>query len=166
MPHSVPVSKVMTSPNQWPQLPAGTDVCTAFKLLRITTEAEKLEHGHSPLIMGENYSLMGFVHLTDLLKSIRHLWESKEKAAFEECPSNPELKDLVVPFAGTVGPADSILEALEIMMEHRVSMVPVMSDEKLAGMIRLSDIFNEVAGILFDEADPDEKHRLLRDYNV
>ncbi len=68
MPHSVPVSKVMTPPNQWPQIRGEADVCTAVKLLRIITEDEKLEHGHSPLIMDEDFNLMGFVHLSDLLK--------------------------------------------------------------------------------------------------
>jgi predicted transcriptional regulator len=81
-------------------------------------------------------------------------------------PRVSEVKELVVPFAGAVGPEDSILKALDIMMEHRVSMVPVMQNGKLAGMIRLADIYNEVAGLLFDAEDPEEKRRLLRDYHV
>ena len=51
MPHSVPVSEVMTLPNEWPQIRGEADVCTAIKLLRIVTEDKKLEHGHYPLIM-------------------------------------------------------------------------------------------------------------------
>lgn len=166
MPHSVPVSKVMTPPNQWPQIRGEADVCTAVKLLRIITEDEKLEHGHSPLIMDEDFNLMGFVHLSDLLKSIRNLWEKQEGGGLNECPAYPQVKELVVPFAGSVGPEDSILKALDIMMEHTVSMVPVMKNGKLEGMIKLSDIFNEVAAILFDEEDPEERRRLLRDFHV
>ncbi len=155
MPHAVPVSKVMTPPNQWPQIRAEADVCTTVKLLRIITEEQKLEHGHSPLIMDENFNLLGFVHLSDLLKSIKPLWEKQDKQGLDACPAYPKVKDLVVPFAGSVGPEDSILKALDIMMEHTVSMVPVMKNGKLAGMIKLSDIFNTVAAILFDEEDPE-----------
>ena len=166
MPHAVPVSKVMTPPNQWPQIRGDADVCTAVKLLRIITEDEKLEHGHSPLIMDENFNLMGFVHLIDLLRAIKPLWEEAEKPGLEACPAYPQVKELAVPFAGSVGPEDSILKALDIMMEHRVSMAPVMKNGKLEGMIKLSDIFNTVAAILFDEEDPEERRRLLRDFRV
>ena len=65
-----------------------------------------------------------------------------------------------------MGPEDSILKALDIMMEHNVSLVPVMKNGRLEGMIKLADIFNEVAALLLDEEDPDEKHRLLRDYHM
>lgn len=166
MPHSMPVSKLMVSRNEWPQIRAEADVCSAIKILRIVTEDEKLEHGHStPLVFDENYQLLGFVHLTDLLKSVKHLWE-KSAAACDTDQPLPLVKDLVVPFAGVVQSQDSILKALEIMMEHTVSMAPVMKEGKLAGMIKLSDIFNTVAALLFDEADPEERRRLLRDYHV
>ncbi len=167
MPHSMPVSKLMTPPNQWPQIRGDADVYTAIRLLRIITEDRKLEHGHStPLIMDENYNLIGFVHLTDLLKSIKHMWEKKDEATPKEGRQYPLVKDLAVRFQGSVGPEDSILKALDIMLEHNVSLVPVMKNGKLEGMIKLSDIFNEVAALLFDEEDPDEKHRLLRDYHM
>lgn len=162
MPHSIPVSKLMTQRNQWPQIRSETDICTAIKVLRIMTEDKKLEHGHStPLVLDENYNLLGFVHLTDVLKSVRHFWEQSPA-----CPSDQSqmIKNLVVPFAGSVSPEDGILKALDIMMEHNVSLVPVVRDGKLEGMIRLADIFNTVAALLFDEQDPEERGRLLRDY--
>lgn len=166
MPHSVAVSKVMTLPGQWPQIRGEADVYTAIKLLRIMTEDEKLEHGHTPLIMDEQFNLLGFVHLTDLLKSVRHLWEGGGKATEENDAESTRIKDLVIPFIGFVEPDENIVKALDIMMEHQVSMVPVMSNGRLAGMIKLSDIFNTVAGILFDDPDPETKQRILRDYHV
>ena len=72
MPHSVPVSKLMIPRNEWPQLRAETTIADAIKVLRIVTEDRKLEHGHStPLVLDDNYDLLGFVHLSDLLKSVR-----------------------------------------------------------------------------------------------
>jgi hypothetical protein len=51
-------------------------------------------------------------------------------------------------------------------MDHNVSQVPVMQEGKLQGIVKLSDIFNTVAALLFDEQDPDERNRLLRDYDL
>jgi CBS domain-containing protein len=153
MPHSVPVSKLMIPRNEWPQILGDADVCNAIKILRIVTEEKKLEHGHStPLVVDENFNLLGFVHLTDLLKSVKHLWE-KGPGACDTGESSQRVKDLVVKFAGSVKGEDSILKALDIMMEHTVSIVPVMENGKLAGVVKLSDLFNEIAALLFDETD-------------
>jgi len=167
MPNSIRVSKLMTPPNQWPQIRGDADVLTAVRLLRIVTEDEKLEHGHStPLIMDENYNLLGFVHLTDLLKNIKHLWEKKGEPTAPDEHAYPAVRELVVPFQGAVRQDDDILKALEIMMEHNISLVPVLNDGKLEGIVKLSDIFSTVAGLLLDKEGPEEKHRLLRDFHI
>ena len=75
------------------------------------------------------------------------------------------VKELAIPFKGSVNEDDNILKALDIMMDNDVSVVPVMKDGKLHGIVKLSDIFNTVAALLFDEEDPAERHRLLRDYD-
>ncbi len=163
MPHSMPVSKLMINRSEWPQLRADTDVRTAIKILRIVTEDKKLEHGHStPLVLDDNYNLLGFVHLTDLLKSVRHLCEKTDQPSELDQADNP-IRDLVIPFKGSVQEDDSILKALDIMLDNDVSLVPVIKDGKLQGIVNLSDIFNTVAAFLFDEQDPDERHRLLGD---
>ncbi len=166
MPHSMPVSKLMTHLSEWPQLKHDTDVRTAIKILRIVSEDEKLEHGHStPLVFDDNYKLLGFVHLTDLLKNIRHLCEKADQPCELGRATTP-LSELVVPFAGTVAPEDNILMALDIMMDHGVTLVPVIKGDRVEGLIKLSDIFNTVAALLFDEQDPDERRRLLRDFQI
>jgi len=156
----------MTRLSEWPQLKHDTDVRTAIKILRIVSEDKKLEHGHStPLVFDDNYKLLGFVHLTDLLKNIRHLCEKQDEPCELGRATTP-LSALVAPFAGSVAPEDSILKALDIMMDHNVSVVPVMKGERVEGLIKLSDVFNTVAALLFDEQDPEERHRLLRDFHV
>jgi CBS domain containing-hemolysin-like protein len=156
MPHSIPVSKLMINRNEWPQLSADIDVSTAIKILRIISEEKKLEHGHStPLILDENYNLLGFVRLTDLLKSLRHLWKKTDQPC-ELDQAAIHLKDLAIPFKGSVQEDDSILKALDIMLDNDVSLVPVIEDGKLQGIVKLSDIFNTVAALLVDEQDSDE----------
>jgi predicted transcriptional regulator len=105
------------------------------------------------------------VHLTDLLKVIRPFCEKTDEAC--DLPqATTKLKEVVIPLAGTVQPDDSILKALDIMMDHNVSQVPVMQEGKLQGIVKLSDIFNTVAALLFDEQDPEERNKLLRDYDL
>ena len=165
MPHSMPVSELMINRNEWPQLRADTDVRTAIKILRIVTEDKKLEHGRStPLVLDDNFNLLGFVHLTDLLKSVRHLCDKTDQPCELDEAAKP-VKELVIAFKGSVQVDDSILKALDIMLDNDVSLVPVMKDGELQGLIKLSDIFNTVAALLFDEQDPDERHRLLRDHH-
>jgi CBS domain-containing protein len=161
----MPVSELMINRNEWPQLRADTDVRTAIKILRIVTEDKKLEHGHStPLVLDENYRLLGFLRLTDLLKSVRPLYE-KTELPWELGEAVRPVKELVIPFKGSVQEDDSILKALDIMMDNDVSLVPVMKDDELQGLVKLSDIFNTVSALLFDEQDPHERHRLLSDHH-
>lgn len=162
MPQSIPASELMIPRKEWPQLRADLNVSTAIKILRIVTEEKKLEHGHStPLVLDEKYNLLGFVHLIDLLNSVRHVWENSAQSNQRD-RSSTTLGDLVISFVGTIEPEDSILKALDIMMYHRVSLVPVMKEGKLLGILKLSDIFSKVAALLFDEKDPEERGRLLQ----
>jgi CBS-domain-containing membrane protein len=162
MPHSVPVSKLMISPKNWPLLRADITISQAIKTLRIISEESKLEHGHStPFVLDDDYTPLGFVHLVDLLKGVRHLCE-KQDAPCELDMAETKLRTLVVPFAGTVQPEDSVLKAIDLMMEKGVSIVPVLSGKKLEGILKLSDLFNSVAAILFDAEIPKDREQLLR----
>ncbi|MCX5874194.1 MAG: CBS domain-containing protein [Deltaproteobacteria bacterium] len=166
MPYSVPVSKLMIKPGEWPILPAEADVESAIKVLRIVNEEKKLQHGHStPLVLDSEYNVIGFVHLLDLLREIRPLCETQD-APCEPRKATRPVRDLVVSFAGAVEPTDPILKALDIMMEHKVSLVPVLVNNKLEGVVKLSDIFNTVASILFDEEIVDQKEVLMRRFHL
>ncbi|MBM3301435.1 MAG: CBS domain-containing protein [Deltaproteobacteria bacterium] len=167
MPHSMLVLKLMIPVKDWPLFSADMRVTDAIKLLRIITEEKKLEHGHStPLVVDENYNLIGFVHLVDLLKSIRHLYEGTGAPSGPLEEPTAVVNDLVVTFAGSVTPDDPILKALKIMMDHRVSLVPVMKDHKLYGIVKLSDIFNTVASLLFDKEIVSEREVLIRRFRL
>lgn len=159
MPHTVPVSKLMIHRNHWPQLRAETTVKNALNILRILSEDTKLSHGYStPLVLDDEYNLIGLVRLTDLLRAVRHLCEFiPDGQACDLGPAIRPVSDLVVKFPGVVTPDDSILKALDLMLDHGVSLVPVMRDHKFLGMIKLADIFNTVASLLFDEEIEDEK---------
>lgn len=162
MPHSVPVSKLMSNPGSWPQLRADAEIRDAIKLLRILSEDEKLEQGRStPLVFDDDYNLIGIVRLTDLLQNVRHLCDQKEGSCDLGDAVRP-IRDIVKPFPGHVSPTDSILKALDIMIDNSVTLVPVLQDGKLVGMLKLGDIFNSISAILFDAENPMERSRIMK----
>ena len=162
MPHSVPVSRLMTNPSAWPQLRGDAEVRDAIKLLRILSEDEKLEQGHStPLVFDNNYNLLGLVRLTDLLENVRHLCEQREGACDLGAAIKP-IKEIMKEFPGFVSPEDNILKALDIMLDHSVTLVPVLDKGKLVGMLKLADIFNSISSLLFDEENPMERSRIMK----
>lgn len=166
MPHSMPVSKLMIAPSGWPILACRADVSQAIKVLRILHEDKKLEHGHStPLVLDDERNLLGFVRLTDLLRHVRHLCDRAE-APCELDKANTPIKDMVTKFAGAVELEDPILKALDMMIDHGVSLIPVMKDGKVIGIVKLSDVFNTVAALLFDERSPEERRRLLSRFGL
>jgi CBS domain-containing protein len=147
----------MISRNQWPQLRASAPVRDAVRILRILSEEKKMVHGHStPLVLDDDYNLLGFMRLTDLLRNVRYLCDNPEKACNLDEAAGP-VSDLVIPFSDWLSPDDSILDALDIMTNKGLSLLPVMEDGKLMGLIKLSDIFNKVAAILFDEPESEER---------
>ncbi len=162
MPHSLPVSKLMISPHSWPQLRADAEVRDAIKLLRILSEDEKLEHGRStPLVFDNDYNLVGLIRLTDLLQNVRHLCDQKEGACDLGDAVKP-IRELAKKFPGHVSPNDSILKALDIMIDNSITLVPVMDNGKLVGMLKLGDIFNTISSLLFDEENPSERSRIMK----
>lgn len=162
MPHSVPVSKLMISPGSWPQLRADAEVRDAIMLLRILSEDDKLEHGRStPLVFDNDYNLVGLVRLTDLLQNIRHLCDQTEKPC-SLGHATKAIKEIVKQFPGHVAPTDSILKALDIMIDNSVTLVPVLENGKLVGMLKLGDIFNTISSLLFDEENEMERSRIMK----
>jgi len=147
-------------------LRANAEVQQAIKVLRIVTEDEKLEHGRStPLVLDDEGKVIGLVDLIDLLRNVRHLCERPDVPCELDRATRP-IKELTKTFGPSVGPDDTILAALDIMMDHGTSLVPVMKDGNLEGLIILSDVFNTVAGLLFDVENPLEREHLVRRFHL
>ena len=105
------------------------------------------------------------MHLIDLLRVIKPLCNVLD-APCEIDKATMPVRSIVVPFAATVEATDSIMTALDIMMEHRISLIPVLKEKKLVGIIKLSDIFNKVASLLFDKDIVDQQEMLMRRFHL
>ena len=47
--------------------------------------------------------------------------------------------------------SDPIAKAIFLMIKENVGMMPVIQDSKVAGMIRLSDLFTEISELVLGE---------------
>ena len=166
MPRSVKVSQLMMDKRDWPQFRADTLVKDAIKILRILTEDYKLVHGHSNcLIMGRGYELVGKVRLINLLKCVRPMCDEMSQACELEGVLQ-SVEEIMEKFPCVLEPDDNILHALDLMMLHDVEMLPVMESGKLVGLIKLPDIFGELAALLFDVSNPGERERLMENHRA
>ncbi|HZK12886.1 MAG TPA: CBS domain-containing protein, partial [Desulfobaccales bacterium] len=58
------------------------------------------------------------------------------------------VSELMSPIKATVEAGDSLAKALLLMVKEDVSRMPVMAEEKVVGIIRLSDVFQEISGFV------------------
>jgi CBS domain-containing protein len=61
------------------------------------------------------------------------------------------VSEVMSPIKATVDVNDSLAKALFLMVREGVSRMPVMAEEKVVGIIRLSDLFQEVSGFVLSE---------------
>jgi CBS domain-containing protein len=114
------------------------------------------------LVLDEHYNLLGVVTLVGLLESVRHLCEKSDEPCKLGKATWP-VSEIVIPFPAHVEADDGILKALDLMVEHDISLIPVMKGGKLQGLIQLSDIYNTVAHLLFDKDFPKD-HGWIRKF--
>jgi predicted transcriptional regulator len=65
--------------------------------------------------------------------------------------SQKPVSEVMSPIKITIAGGDSIAKAVFLMIKENVGMMPVVQDSKVAGMIRLSDLFTEISKLVLGE---------------
>ena len=65
--------------------------------------------------------------------------------------SQKPVSEVMSPIKVTIAGGDSIAKAVFMMIQEHVGMMPVIQDSKVAGMIRLSDLFTEISKLVLGE---------------
>jgi CBS domain-containing protein len=168
MPNAKKVKEFMIPLEDYPHIPYWFTLRQAMAIVR---EASiKFEGSFEPravLVFDEKYQLMGMLTLRDIIKGLepRFLHET----AFIKADPNlavlmgdmfgPGLKEqsqkpvseVMSPIRVTVNADDPISKALFLMIKEKVGMMPVIQQSKVVGMIRLSELFNEVSKLVLGE---------------
>ncbi len=113
------------------------------------------------LVFDEKYQLMGILTLRDIIIGLEPKF-LQETGLIKMDPSltvltgdnlGPKMKDqsqrpvseAMSPIKATVDAKDPFAKALYLMIQENVGLLPVMYDGKVAGMLRLSDLFGEIS---------------------
>jgi CBS domain-containing protein len=168
MPNQKKVKDLMIPLEDYPHIPYWFTLRQAMAIVREATI--KFEGSFEPravLVFDEKYQLMGILTLRDIIKGLEPRF-LKETNLIKMDPSltillgdlfGPQMKEnsqrpvseVMSPIQVTVDGDAPIVKALYLMIKENVGMMPVIQDTKVTGMIRMSDLFGEIAKVVLGE---------------
>jgi CBS domain-containing protein len=168
MPNPNKVKDLMIPLEDYPHIPYWFSLRQAMAIVRET--AIKYEGQFEPralLVFDEKYQLMGMLTLRDIIKGLEPRF-LHETALVKADPSltvlmgdlfGPGLKeasqkpvgDVMSPIKVTAQGSDPLAKAIFLMIKEDVGMMPVIQDSKVAGMVRLSDLFKVISDMVLGE---------------
>lgn len=94
------------------------------------------ETGVSSLVVTRNKKVLGIITRSDFIDRV--VAEAKD-------PKSTKVSEIMTKNVQVITPDSGIMDALKIMKEKRFSQLPVVSDDKLVGIIAISDTLNYIA---------------------
>jgi CBS domain-containing protein len=136
----------------YPHMPYWSTLEEAVVLLNFSYETAH----DTILVFDESYRLMGVLDQKEILRDIHpgfsKLSPEKVSDKWEKLISTHDLdqlkkpiKDFIIPFNIIVDVEDPVLKAAHLMLKHDIDLLPVKKSEKLAGVVKMHDIFHEIA---------------------
>jgi len=168
MPNEKKVKDLMIPLEDYPHIPYWFSLRQAMAIVR--EAAIKFEGSFEPravLVFDEKYQLMGILTLRDVIKGLEPRF-LHETALVKADPSltvmigdlfGPGLKEasqkpvseVMSPIKVTIQSNDPIAKAIFLMIKENVGLMPVIQDNKVAGMIRLSDLFKVISDLVLGD---------------
>jgi CBS domain-containing protein len=168
MPYDKKVKDLMIPLEDYPHIPYWFSLRQAMAIVRET--AIKFEGQFEPravLVFDEKYQLMGILTLRDVIKGLepRFLHETNLVKTdpsltvlmgdlfgpgLKEASQKP-VSEVMSPIKVTIQASDPIAKAIFLMIKEDVGMMPVIQDSKVAGMVRLSDLFKEISDMVLGD---------------
>jgi CBS domain-containing protein len=162
------VKDLMIPLEDYPHIPYWFTLRQAMAI--VWEAAVKFEGSFEPravLVFDEKYQLMGILTLRDIIKGLepRFMHETALVKAdpnltvlmgdlfgpgMREASQKP-VSEVMSPIKVTIQGNDLLAKAIFMMIQENVGMMPVVQDSKVAGMIRLSDLFTEISKLVLGE---------------
>ncbi len=173
MPYKKKVKEVMIPVQDYPHIPEWFSLRQAVAIVR--ESAIKFAGVFEPravLVFDEKHQLVGILTLRDILKGLEPGF-LKESELIKTDPSfvfdkgelfGPGMKsqadklvgEFMGPIQATVQADDFLVKALSLMVYENVGMMPVMEDDRVLGMVRLTDLFLEVSQAILEKISDGE----------
>lgn len=167
------VRELMVEITEYPHIPYWMSVRDAIFMMQSVYVTSGLEEHRMLLVFDERYQLQGVLTLKNLLTGIEPRFLRKEERPRYQGLTHPErarlsalvegtfserckeeakkpVSEVMTPIQVTVDANDSVAKAAFVMLEADVNLVPVMDKGKVAGVLRMSDLFNELTKIVIE----------------
>ena len=153
------VKDVMIALEDYPHIPYWFTLNQAVIIVR--EAAIKFEGSFEPravLVFDEKYWLVGILTLKDILRGLEGdmlagpegaalTWQDLVGPALTE-RAQKQVSDVMSPLGVTLDSSDSLVTALAVMLQENLERIPVLENQKVVGLIRLADLFQEISGVL------------------
>ena len=115
------------------------------------------------LIFDKEYKLMGIVRRRDIFRGLgareipdkQVIMDSPEKAKDIVLQlkdrSAKQLIDVMIPVKNTVSRDELVTDAVYKMVENEASLLPVLEDEKIVGVVRSVEMLDEIAALVLEK---------------
>jgi Mg/Co/Ni transporter MgtE len=165
---------LMVKITEYPHISYWSSVRDAIAMIHSAySDTAGLGENRMILVFDEKYQLQGVLTLKNLLKGVEPKFLRKddqsryqgltnkdhvslsalmEGAFSENCKEEAKkpVKDVMTPILASIDVNDSVEKAAFIMLQADVSLLPVMDREKVAGVLRMSDVFNELTKVVIE----------------
>lgn len=163
------VKDVMIPLTDYPHIPYWFSVRQAIAMIKtVAADPDKKVEPWIVLVFDEKYQLLGYMGLREMLRGIEPrflrrpvvthfqgaqafegntgmglLWKDLfTKGCKEE--ANKPVSEVMSPIRATIKADDPLVKAAYVMVQADMEVIPVMEDNKVAGIARMIDIFQEL----------------------
>lgn len=170
------VHEIMITLNEYPHIPYWFTLKQAIVEIEKTelTVNGKKSLPRVILIFNEKYELIGLARRRDILKGLepqflssKHIDDIHHRELFEvkidpnlceisfdkllegmKKRAEKPISEVMIPILATVDYNDHIMKVICEMVDNNISLVPVLKDGKVVGIVRSVEVFQEIANIL------------------
>jgi CBS domain-containing protein len=168
MPYPKTAKDLMIPLEDYPHIPYWFTLRQAMAIVReAVIRFEGQFEPRAVLVFDEEYQLMGILTLRDIITGLEPKF-LQETMLIKMDPSltvlmgdfcGPKMKEqshrpvseVMSPIKVTVNARDPITKPLYLMIKENIGLIPVMQEGKVAGMLRLSDLFGEISKMVLGE---------------
>lgn len=174
MPNARNVKDLMVKITEYPHIPYWMSVRDAIAMIHSAyDETAGLGEHRMVLVFDEKYQLQGVLTLKNLLTGIEPSFLRKDDKSRYQGLSDKDyvtlsalvegtfsekskeeaakpVKEVMTPIRATVSVGDSVAKAAFVMLQGNVNLVPVMDGDKVVGVLRMSDVFNEITKVVLE----------------
>jgi len=148
----ITAADIMTT--SFPTLLPQTPLVEAIKIFQQTFHSQD-RRLFGMIVSDEKEHLAGMLSMYDILLYLRpkhsHVWGTMEDTEIAEVidAAGARLKsiqvgDIMTPDVITISPKANLMVLLDVMIKKHVRRLPVVEDQRIVGIVYISDLFNQL----------------------